>query len=95
MLTPAVAPLCVLHPTDDDAARLARVDAAADRQNAQRHHHVTWLGHDGTPLGPPELIAPRPRDMDAAIVRVCNQLKDGRDCARHAYGFHVTFQVPS
>lgn len=32
MVTPDVHALCVLHPADDDAARLARVDAAADRQ---------------------------------------------------------------
>lgn len=36
MLTPEVHAVCVLHTADDDAARLARVDAAADHQAHER-----------------------------------------------------------
>lgn len=44
MLSPDVHAVCVLHPADDDAARLARVDAAADRQALERR--VLGLARD-------------------------------------------------
>jgi hypothetical protein len=60
-------PVCVLHPTDDDAARLARVDAAADRQAQRRSleglaigEAGAWLARAGVPL--------RDRYTDAQII---------------------------
>lgn len=58
-----------------------------------KRYHVTWLGRDGAPLGPPELLPLRPRDMDAAITLACSQLRRDTRGARFAYGFYVAGRV--
>lgn len=62
MVEPTVRPVCVLHPANDDPARLARVDAAADRQAAARLRAQSMA-----------YVGPAPRMAPTAGDQACEQ----------------------
>lgn len=62
MVSPTVNPVCVLHLANDDAARLARVDAAADRQAAARLKAQSLA-----------YVGPEPRMAPTAGEQACGQ----------------------